>query len=275
MIKPLIKWVGGKTQILDKILDKIPNNISNYHEPFVGGGSVLLAVLSTKNISGDVYAYDINPILIQLYIHVRDIPNRLYRYIQELSEEYLNSTTMKDKEIIYYRLREHFNQEDDDSITKSALFIILNKLCFRGVYRESPKGFNVPFGHYKKDPVIVDKNHLKAVSKLIKNVNFICLGFNDSLRRVADDDFVYLDPPYAPENSNSFVGYNASGFSLQNHQDLFEMTKRLPNFLMSNSNVPLVLGSFETYNVEKITAKRAINSKNPASTTKEVLITNS
>ena len=153
------------------------------------------------------------------------------------------------------------------------MLLFLNKTCFRGVYREGPNGFNVPFGH-NKNVGIYDEDHLKEVSKLIEKVEFSCCSFEKALESMKEKDFVYLDPPYAPENSTSFVGYVEDGFSLDKHNQLFKLVKEKTYFVMSNSDVKLVKDSFPspTYKTKIISARRAINSKNPESKTNEVLI---
>ena len=97
------------------------------------------------------------------------------------------------------------------------------------------------------------------------------------MTRVIKGDFVYLDPPYAPESETSFTKYSIEDFTLESHTKLFSMVKSLPClFRMSNSNVPLVNSNFssEVYRVKIIPCKRSINSKNPAAKTLEVLISN-
>ena len=292
--KPFIKWVGGKTQLLSNILNLIPNDMYNYHEPFLGGGSVLLAILIlNKNekikIRNKIYAYDINQGLINLYRQIQSNPNQLFEKINSYMNEYKNinlniinrnpqslDEAKSSQESYYYWLRKLFNQNSKDSIDSAALFIIINKLCFRGMYREGPNGYNVPFGHYKKVPTIITEDEIIQISELIKNVNFICTDFETSLHNISEDDFVYVDPPYAPENSKSFVGYNVEGFTISKHNKLFEILKSFNNskFMMSNSNVDFVLEKFNNYNITTISARRAINSKNPGSTTTEVLICN-
>ena len=294
--KPFLKWVGGKTQIINKIISRIPEEIESYHEPFLGGGSVLLAVLSLQKqnkitINGSVYAYDINKTLIQLYKHIQTNTVSLFSYIEAYKKVYhgLKGTVVNrkpknltegktSKESYYYWLRSKFNTMDKSTVEYSALFIFLNKTCFRGVYREGPNGFNVPYGHYKKTPKIITEEELNTISELIKDVNFVCLDFKESLRTVSEGDFVYLDPPYAPETSKSFVGYVAEGFSLETHQELFSEIKKIGEknikFAMSNAKVDLVTSNFEDYECIKIEARRAINSKNPESKTMEVIIYN-
>ena len=271
-MKPFIKWVGGKTQILDDTLSLFPTTIENYHEPFVGGGSVLLNVLSKNIVHDKIYASDTNYSLIQLYKHVQNNLEELYIELKKIYKNYENNIEEKEKEKYYYSMRQLFNTCDKNSIEHSALFMFLNKTCFRGLYREGPNGFNVPYGHYKKVNII-DKDELEKISELIKNVNFECLDFRESLKKVGSQDFVYLDPPYAPETKNSFVGYTKGGFKLEDHNELFKTIKEnIPNFVMSNSNVELVNESFQGYDKKVIIAKRSINSKNPESKTEEVIV---
>ena len=294
--KPFLKWVGGKTQIIDKIINKFPTEINNYHEPFLGGGSVLLALLSLQkdkkiNIKNKIYAYDINFDLINVYKNIKNNKDELFKYIQKYLNVYsnLNGTTINrkpktieeaktSKESYYYWIRKKYNEIDKSSIECSALFIFINKTCFRGMYREGPNGFNVPYGHYKKTPTIITKENLDKISDLIKNVEFINDDFTQSLQNVKDNDFVYLDPPYAPENKQSFVGYTSKGFNLDKHIELFTEINKFNDknvkFILSNSNVDLVTEYFHSYNIDNVKARRAINSKKPGSTTTEVIIYN-
>ena len=295
--KPFLKWVGGKTQLIEKILKKIPNDMENYFELFLGGGSVLLAVLSMQKqgkitIKKKIYAYDVNENLINVYKNVKNNKEELYSIIEKYKNEYdkcppgekgknnRKSENLEQaktsKESYYYWLRKKFNTMDKNTIEYSALFIVLNKLCFRGVYREGPNGFNVPYGHPKKTPEIITYEKLNNISDLIQNVTFNALGFQKSIKNIKNGDFVYLDPPYAPENTNSFVGYVKDGFNLDMHKLLFKEIKNFDNikFLLSNSKVKLVTDNFKEYTIEDAKARRAINSKNPGASTIEVLIYN-
>ena len=297
--KPIIKWVGGKTQIIDKIIDNFPTNINNYHELFLGGGSVLLALLSMQKngkikISSSINAYDINPILINMFINIRDNPKEIYKYIKKLLYHFnkitinnvnnVNERKIKhtdkitSKENFYYWLRYKFNKlkKKELSIRLSAIFIFLNKTCFRGVYREGPNGFNVPYGNYNT-PEVINKRHLMEISKLIQNVNFFHSDFEASFNNINNNlnNFIYLDPPYAPINNTSFVGYVADGFNIDKHKKLFELIKNKNcKFMMSNADVELVKETFKDYKIITILCKRSINSKNPESKVNEVLIFN-
>ncbi len=295
--KPFIKWVGGKTQLLDNIIKKIPKEMNNYFETFLGGGAVLFAVLSLKKqgnikVNGQIYATDVNSSLINLYRKIQSSHEELFKVIQGFIKEYDSIKVFKgskkpvdkveamtSKESYYYWLRDKYNTEDKCSILSAALFIIINKLCFRGMYREGPNGFNVPFGHYKKTPTVITKDEIDNISNLIQEVTFIDCSFEDIFELInTESDFVYLDPPYAPENETSFVGYVADGFSKEMHENLFRKTKELDEkgvrFMMSNANVDMVTNAFQEFQIEKIVARRAINSKDPSATTKELIVYN-
>ena len=298
--KPILKWVGGKTQIIDKLMVEFPVEINNYREIFLGGGSVLLTLLSyVKNgvikIHGNIYAYDVNEPLIYVYVNIQSNHNELYSHIQNLITEFhscgdgeINRTPENideaklAKENYYYWIRSQYNKlnvADKKTVIGSAMFIFLNKTCFRGVFRVGPKGFNVPYGHYN-NPEIMNKDHLDEIHELIQNVIFECCDFNTSINRVEPNDYVYLDPPYAPESDTSFVGYTENGFNIDNHIRLFELihnlTKTNTKMMLSNADVGLVCDNFtnEKYNIQSIMCKRAINSKNPKAKAKEVIIKN-
>ena len=299
MTKPFLKWVGGKTQIIDQVMELFPRMVNNYHEPFVGGGSVLLAFLSEVRegkitLTGKVYASDLNINLIGLYKNIQTSCAELIAEINTLTTEFANCTgtlvnrkpaTIEEAktspESYYYWIRSRFNGLEptaSTSISASAMFLFLNKTCFRGVYREGPNGFNVPFGHYK-NPSVIDEDHIISVSSLIKDVVFTRQPFQDSLVTPMADDFIYLDPPYVPEQATSFVGYTADGFPLKEHSTLFALIKgmktRRAHILMSNSDVSLVKDAFPSmaYQTKIISCRRSIHSKEPGSRTNEVLIT--
>ena len=300
MIKPFIKWVGGKTQIIDDVISLFPKTINNYHEPFLGGGSVLLALLSHKRtgniqVNGTIYASDLNTNLISLYQNIQTCPNELIHEVCILVEEFsgcigteVNRKASTAEEAItspesyYFWIRSRFNNLSDEDRTTpiaSAMLLFMNKTCFRGLYREGPHGFNVPFGNYK-NPTVLDEEHIRAVSELIQGVVFSVSSFDESLSRPETGDFVYLDPPYAPETDKSFVGYTADGFGIDDHTRLFQKcgTMNINNvkLLMSNAHVELVINAFPLpeYTTQIISCRRAINSKKPGGRANEVLITN-
>jgi len=300
--KPLLKWIGGKTQILDNILQKFPKEISDYHEIFIGGGSVLLGLLdkiksNEIKLTGKIYAYDLNEDLIIFYKNIQSKPKQVIKEINIMTNVYDNienlnngtknviPDTVEDavlsKESYYYWIRSIFNEmskKERKTPLASAILLFLNKSGFRGLYRMSKNGFNVPFGNYKKIYSIDDVD-IMNISKLIKNVVFQHSCFSKSIVNIENKPlvFVYLDPPYAPENESSFVDYTSDGFDINQHKLLFKLcdelkTKKI-NFLMSNSDVDLVNAHFVNYSKETILCKRSINSKKPNSKTNELLIT--
>ena len=298
--KPILKWVGGKTQILDKLIADFPVEINNYREAFLGGGSVLLTLLSyvksgVIKIHGNIYAYDLNEPLIYIYKNIQTHHTELYDTLQTIIMDFnkcgngiINRapTNIEEakiaKENYYYWIRSEYNKlslNDKKGTLGSAMFIFLNKTCFRGVFRVGPKGFNVPYGHYN-NPEIINKEHLEEIHNLIQNVVFECCDFNTSLTNTEPNDFVYLDPPYAPETDTSFVGYTENGFNIENHNKLFKLIHILTDtnkkMMLSNADVSLVRENFtnEKYNTLSILCKRSINSKNPDAKTNEVIIKN-
>jgi len=297
--RPILKWVGGKGQIIDKLLKAIPKEMNNYHELFVGGGSFLMMVLWAKSkgfitINGSINAYDLNEALISTYINIRDNKDELFEKVKELQKTFLEcdaegtvnrkannkEESITSRESYYYWIRKQYNeQKDKTSVESSAYFIFLNKTGFRGMYREGPNGFNIPYGNYK-NPKLVEEDELNYISELIKDVNFYNSDFSESFKNVSNEkNFLYMDPPYAPENNKSFVGYTKDGFDIEQHKKLFVLTKLISEnnmIMMSNSNVKLIHDNLskDNFKYEIVSCRRAINSKDPAARTEEVIITN-
>jgi DNA adenine methylase len=306
VVKPIIKWVGGKTQIIDKVIANFPVDINNYREIFLGGGSVLFALLSYAKkdiikIRGNIYAYDLNEPLINIYKNIQSKHNELYAELKHLVDDFgecgessesininrkaANIDEAKEaKENYYYWIRNKYNSlsaAEKNDVIGSAMLIFLNKTCFRGIFRVGPNGFNVPYGNYK-NPEIINKNHLDIIHDLIKDVIFKCSDFRESMINIEDGDFLYLDPPYVPEKNTSFVGYTKGGFDIANHNELFAIIHTLKEknikMAMSNSDVEIIRNIFYAneynYTIETLVCKRSINSKNPDSKTNEVIIRN-
>lgn len=300
--KPLLKWVGGKTQIIDEIIGSFPKEINNYYEPFVGGGSVLVAFLTSVKegkikLSGKVYASDLNANLVLFYKNIQSRHEEFIIELRKLCTEFgaiegheinRNAKNVEEaltsQESYYYWIRTKFNAlsaEERVTPMASAMLLFMNKTDFRGLYREGPNGFNVPFGN-NKNPAIIDEKNIRFVSGLIKDVVFAHCSFenNQELAKASTGDFVYFDPPYAPETGTSFVGYNKDGFNIDSHKALFrmcnEMTEKKVSLLMSNADVELVTEAFPShvYDTRVISCRRAIHSKEPDKRTNEVLITN-
>jgi DNA adenine methylase len=310
-IYPFIKWVGGKTQLMDQVFSKFPKEISNYYEPFIGGGSVLFNLLNKiekKEIKVDsINISDINKDLIDLYLSIKGKCKKLIKKLKELKENYEKANVEKEEKVgrkkiqvmdtideaikagrehVYYFYRNKFNtlkkSESTKLTSKSALFIFLNKTCFRGVYRENSDGiFNVPYGN-NKNVSMFDENNLIKINELLKkyDVKFTITNFYDLKDKIKYDKktFVYLDPPYYPENETSFTSYTSNDFNKNQHEKLIELCKfintKKSKFLLSNSNTSFIKDSLKDFNCGIVDCKRQINSKNPGAETKEVLIYN-
>lgn len=301
-LKPLLKWVGGKSQVISQIIPLFPAVINNYYESFLGGGSVLLALLSeiekgNITVNGTINVSDNNINVINFYNTVKNNPKELISELKLTMDEYsqCNTVNVKEKsmrnpkslieamvsqESYYYWIRSLFNGcKYKETPCAASFFLFLNKTGFRGLYREGPNGFNVPFGNYK-NPSVYEEKYIDKLSYIFNkyNVQFTCSDFKDTISKAKPGDFVYLDPPYYPENATSFVKYSAEGFTEKSHKELFGQCHQLHKdkipFILSNSDVSQVRAEFEKYYIKQILAKRAINSKNPDSCTIELIISN-
>lgn len=299
-----LKYVGGKTQLLPEIKKLLPSKIKTYYEPFVGGGSVLLEILSLLEVGvisiKKLRISDINPCLIYCYQAIQEDVEKLISELKIIAENYekshfpegendrqkidgsdsLEISIEKGQNYVYYHYRKIFNElerNEDNQYKLASLFIFLNKTCFRGLYRESKNGFNVPYGNYK-NPSIYSAEYLRNLSKLLNkyDIKFQSREFTEIKDKIKKGDFVYLDPPYYEENDKSFTDYNKNGFGLKENEDLYQFCKvikeRNAGFLLSNSNTTYINDKYQEFTIKKVEAKRLINSKNPNKKTMEVLI---
>ncbi len=284
-MKSPLKWIGGKRKLLDEIQANFPNfeNINKYVEPFVGGGSVFFHILQNHNI--DFVLNDINKPLINFYYSFlsNESYNLLLEHLDELIFEYKE---VEDKKYWYYKLRKLYNCSDD-TISKSAKLLILNKLCFNGLYRENKKGeFNSPYGYYKK-PKFYEKENLDNIFKNFQEKNICCLTkhFYDLLYEVNFDEntFVYLDPPYLPINETSyFTSYNKKSFKemdILNLRDfIYKLNDKKSKIMFShqceNKEVKkLLYDLFSDFKFIEVSTKHAVANKNQKDI-KEFLIKN-
>ena len=251
-IYPIVKWVGGKRQLMFELLNNIPKNYNRYFEPFVGGGALFFE-LQPDN----AYISDINEELINLYQVVRDNVNELINDLKkhDISKKYFMEIRNID------RTQEYKSWSD---IQKASRFIYLNRTCFNGLYRVNSQGqFNVPFGHYK-NPRIVDENNLINCSNLLQKTEIRHADFSEILKIVKKGDFVYFDPPYLPlSETSSFTSYTKDGFNMDMQFKLRDVCNELDSlgvkFLLSNSDTKLVNELYANYNIKKVFASRAIN----------------
>lgn len=249
---PIVKWVGGKRQLMFELLKNMPKDYNRYFEPFIGGGALFFE-LQPNN----AYISDMNEELINLYQVVRDNVDELITDLQkhDISKEYFMEIRNID------RTEEYQNWSD---IKKASRFIYLNRTCFNGMYRVNSKGeFNVPFGHYK-NPRILDENNLINCSHLLQQTEIKQADFSEILKKVKKGDFVYFDPPYVPlSETSSFTSYTKDGFDIDMQFKLRDVCDELHSmgvkFLLSNSDTKLVNELYENYDIKKVFASRQIN----------------
>lgn len=274
-MKSPLKWVGGKTKLLEEINKNIPKFCNNYYELCLGGGTVLLNILENKNIKiqENFYAFDVNIQLINFFNNIKNNWKELNDLIKELVELY-NNYSKEEQEKYYYYIRKQYNilkKNKNNNIKISSYFWFLNKTGFRGLYRENKTGgYNVPFGNYSKISIYED---LEKLSLLIKNVEFRCLELKESLKLPQKNDFVYIDPPYY---KMSFTQYNSDNvWNEQTHLDLFEVLKKTKfAFCLSNCDSQNIKEVFKDYKIIMITTKHTIHSKDASKTVKELFIKN-
>lgn len=255
LVAPVVKWVGGKRQLLDEITPLLPKRVTNYCEPFLGGGAVLFSIQPSKAIVNDL-----NDDLITVYEVIRDDVEALIESLKkhENTSEYFY--TLRDID------RDKAGYQSLSKVEKASRLIYLNKTCFNGLFRVNSSGeFNSPFGHYK-NPNIVNEPVLRAVSKYFNtsNITFYSEDFAETLSRVHKGGFVYLDPPYDPvSDTASFTGYNKGGFDRSEQLRLKrccdELTQRGVKFMLSNSATEFIKELYQEYDITIVKAKRAIN----------------
>ena len=256
-IAPFLKWVGGKRQLMSAITPLLPDDFDQlkYYEPFVGGGAVLFHLQPQKAVINDF-----NKELVNVYKVIKNAPQALIENlkIHENREDYFYAVREWDRKTLYDKLSD---------VTKASRILFLNKTCFNGLYRVNSSGeYNAPFGRYK-NPNIVNEKTILAVSEYL-NTNDIEIrngDFEDALKYIKKDSFVYFDPPYDPvSKSANFTGYVQGGFDHFAQKRLRnvcnKLTKKGVKFLLSNSATPLIEDLYKNYNISYAKAKRAINS---------------
>lgn len=271
-MSPILKWAGGKTQLLQYIVDKIPDEYNHYYEPFIGSAAVLLGVSPAQ-----AFVNDGNEQLVNLYTQVKVAVDKVIAKVNELDA----TPCTKD---LYYAIREQYNAKiasRDLDAECAALMIWLNKHCFNGLYRVNRKGlFNVPYNN-KVSGKSIDENNVRAISEYLQraDITITCLDFETACDGVCAGDFVYFDSPYVPESvTASFTDYTMDGFSLAEHERLASLFKRLDGIgakvMLSNNDVPLVRSLYDGYNIQSLDVKRMINRDANKRTGREVLVMN-
>ena len=252
---PVVKWVGGKRQLLPQILPLIPKRMSAYCEPFLGGGAVLFALQPRRALVNDL-----NQDLITVYRVIKENADALIEHLSrhENTPEY------------FYRIRDLDRDREAyaalSDVEKASRLLYLNKTCYNGLFRVNASGaFNSPYGHYRR-PNIVNEQTIRGVSRYFNScdITFFSEDFAAVLDRVPRGGFVYLDPPYDPvSDTANFTGYNKDGFGrseqMRLRQCCDELNRRGVRFLLSNSATDFIKDLYRDYDIRIVKAKRAIN----------------
>lgn len=253
---PFLKWVGGKRQLLEDILPRLPGRMRTYYEPFIGGGAVFFALASQDRFDRAVIA-DKNTALVETYRVVRDDVEGLIREL----ERHVDHATDSD---YFYEVRAVETATLSD-VERAARLIFLNKTCFNGLYRVNRSGrFNVPFGRYK-NPRVLNPTVLRTCSALLRGVEILESDFADVARRAGRGDGIYFDPPYVPVSAtSSFTAYAKHPFGPDAHDRLAtayaSCVRRGAVALMSNSDCKVTRSLYADFEVETVQATRNVNS---------------
>lgn len=269
---PVLKWAGGKTQLLDIITAKMPKTYNRYFEPFIGGAAVLLAISPAQAVINDT-----NEQLINLYWQIKKNSPAVISFINELDRLPCDRN-------LYYNMRERYNKKIAAHALDAecaALMIWINKHCFNGLYRVNAKGhFNVPYNN-KSSGKSIDEKNMRAIAAYLQkaNIEITCLDFEDACCDVRAGDFVYFDSPYVPSGKTAaFTNYTKDSFMLADHQRLASLFCHLDKLgakvMLSNNDVPLVHELYDGFNIQSLDVKRMINRNALGRIGKEVLITN-
>ena len=261
--RPILKWAGGKTQLISELVRRMPSEYNKYIEPFFGGGALFFHSNPREGIIADI-----NPELTHLYKTVAENPVALISTLKNFHNN----------EEFFYDLRAT-QPEDLSDIMKAARTIFLNKTCFNGLYRVNKQGcFNTPFGKYK-NPNFCDEKAILAASRALKNTTIENSGYRETLAKHAEPgDFIFLDPPYLPISDYSdFKRYTKEGFYEEDQRELADEVKRLSEMgchvVLTNSNAPLVYDLYSDYDITVVQTKRHINSKGNKRTGEDVIVT--
>ncbi len=289
--KPFVKWVGGKTQLIDSIKLALPKDFHQqkdltYIEPFVGGGAVLFWILQEyPNISKAVIN-DINSDLIIAYKTIKENPYDLIIALKEIQSEY-KLLKEENRKQYFLNKRDKFNTKSLSNIENTAIFIFLNRTCFNGLYRVNKKGlFNVPFGRYT-NPKICDEQTIIANSEILQRVEILNGDFENTLKYATNNSLFYFDPPYKPlSQTSSFNSYDKQDFNDDEQARLANFCKKIDSygysFILSNSDVKgknaadhFFENLYQKFNIKRVLASRMVNANaKKRGKLSELLITN-
>ena len=274
MAEPIVKWAGGKRQLLDELYARFPAAFDRYHEPFVGGGAVFFDAEPDRATVNDA-----NPRLVNFYEQVRDRPSALIRRLASFDDPesdpdpalpYAAETARgRDVDAYYYQQRARFNRRpyegEYDPLEEAALLLYLNRTCYNGLYRENADGgFNVPMGRYA-DPDWVQRDRIRRASAVLVDAEVRHGDFAYVLDAASPGDLVYFDPPYEPMSATaSFTEYSAAGFDRDDQRRLLDAARELDDagvwVVLSNSGVMYEPYADAGFRVDREDGTRAINS---------------
>ncbi|MDR2337299.1 MAG: DNA adenine methylase [Deltaproteobacteria bacterium] len=294
--RPVLKWAGGKGQLLEQITARLPNKlkagaIKRYIEPFIGGGAVFFEIANTYFFK-EAFLFDINPELVILYNVIKNDVKKLIDELENIQAAYYSS---QDRNLYYYDRRDEYNKNNkfidankytSDFVRRAALTIFLNRTCFNGLFRVNKKGlFNVPVGQYK-NPKILDAENLLNVSAVLQNAIIHQADFAVAQEYANKDTFIYYDPPYRPvRETSSFNSYAAIDFDDAEQERLHDLFVAVGNKsalqMLSNSDPtnyisdPFFDDLYKGFKINRVMAKRLINANaDGRNEIRELLITN-
>lgn len=285
--KPFVKWVGGKTQLIDQLEALLPADFDQwenvtYIEPFVGGGAMLFFMLQKHSNIQSAVINDINPDLTTCYKVVKDNPLELVDSLKEIQKEYYSLKSEEARKEFYLLIRDEFNTKSLEPIRNTTLFFFLNRTCFNGLYRVNKAGlFNVPFGKYET-PTICDANTIYADSELLQNVEILTGDYQQTMAHAKGKTLFYFDPPYRPLNkTSSFNDYTKEAFNDLAQKRLKEFCDQVEEsgykFMLSNSDCKDMFFDdlYLQYTISRVWATRSVNA-NPRKRGKlqEILVRN-
>jgi DNA adenine methylase len=268
-MKPLLKWVGGKTKLIPYITKYMPHEFSNYVESFTGGGALFFNLPVSKGVINDV-----NPELVNFYRTVRNYPKELFDQIKdfELDEESYYKIRSIDRQLGW--------QDKLSDIRRASRFLYLNRTSFNGMWRENKSGhMNVPYGFYDSYSWPTLEVLINASNKL-KNFEINNGDFDSTFKYITKDSFVYLDPPYIPYSGTSdFTGYSANGFSIEDQERLVSFCDKIDalgaKFMVSNSDTELTRDLYKNYEIVSVSVYHSVGAKSEARNKRgEVLVRN-
>jgi DNA adenine methylase len=266
-VQPFLRWAGGKRQIVDELLLRLPSDINKrlYREPFLGAGALFFALRPAKAILSDA-----NEDLIRCYEFVRKDWSGVARYLR-----YHATRTSKTH---YYEVRKRYN-ESGFSAAQAARFVYLNKTCFNGIFRVNRNGqFNVPYG-WKEPPAIPGARELQLIAAALENATIRAASFERMLSPVSPNDFLFLDPPYPPLNKTAYFNHYVIGrFNKIDQERLATWVRKVHNkgcpFIMTNANTDEIRFLYRGFRISRLPVTRFVTCKAKRELVRELVITN-